>query len=107
MPANRGQKPPRKRAAMRKGEALRAKSAGSMQPIGKHRAKAKAKPEIEPAVRITGVKQSREPRTFFEASRSNAPMELSSSETRRMQKIQRAAEDDPQAYMEACRAKAR
>jgi hypothetical protein len=48
-----------------------------------------------------------EPLTFFEASRSDAPMVLSESETARMWEIQRAAERDPKAYMEACRAKAR
>lgn len=48
-----------------------------------------------------------EPTTFYAASQSEAPMVLSASETKRMRKIQEAAESDTAAYMEACRAKAR
>jgi hypothetical protein len=48
-----------------------------------------------------------EPLTFFESSRSDAPMMLSGAETARMWEIQQLAERDPKAYMEACRAKAR
>jgi hypothetical protein len=55
MPSNHGQKPPKKSAAKRKGAALSAKSAGALQPIGKRKPKAKAKPEVEPAKRIAGV----------------------------------------------------
>jgi hypothetical protein len=54
MTPNHGQQPPKKRAATRKG-AIVAKTDGAMQPVGKRRTKAKAKPEIEPAKRITGV----------------------------------------------------
>lgn len=50
---------------------------------------------------------SSEPATFFEASRSQSPTMLSAPETERMHEIQRSAERDPQAYMEACRAEAR
>jgi len=55
MPTNQGNQPPRKQAARRKGAALRAKTGSSMQPIGKRKPKAKPKPEVAPAQRITGV----------------------------------------------------
>lgn len=63
MPANRGDRPPKKRAAKRKGAAM-AKAASSMQPVGKRKAKAKAKPEIEPAKRIVGVGAKAKPVTL-------------------------------------------
>jgi hypothetical protein len=47
-----------------------------------------------------------EPATFYEASRSVSPTILSPAEVTRRQEIQRIAERDPEAYMEACRAEA-
>ncbi|HEX3909856.1 MAG TPA: hypothetical protein VHW67_04040 [Solirubrobacteraceae bacterium] len=34
---------------------MSAKSAGALQPVGKRKPKAKAKPEVEPAKRIAGI----------------------------------------------------
>ena len=59
----------------------------------------------------TGIRSMRisrgeaEPLTFFEAS--EGPTVLSAVEAERMWAIQRDADTDPEAYMEACRAKAR
>jgi hypothetical protein len=109
MPANRGQKPPDARAAKRKGAALRAKSSGALQPIGRRRAKAKAKPEIEPAKRIAGVKQRGQAKagSLVAFSESDAAVKLSKDQiedlvawSRRLEKL---AEGDPKAYLDACR----
>ncbi len=78
---------------------LQAGAAGSTQPI--------TKAKVARAPRIAGLKPLREPGKFLEASKSSAPTVLSSAETSRMWEIQHAAERDPAAFMEACRAKAR
>ena len=51
--------------------------------------------------------QGPEPKTFLEASRSQSPTMLTQGETDQVRAIQRAAEDDPRTYLEACRAEAR
>jgi hypothetical protein len=48
---------------------------------------------------------SDEPATFVEAD--ERPMSLSVAATKQMIAIQHAADSDPEAYMEACRAKGR
>jgi hypothetical protein len=55
---------------------------------------------------IGGVKPV-EPPELLESSKSDLPTILSAAETKRMWEIQEAAERDPAAYIEACRAKAR
>jgi hypothetical protein len=105
MPANE-QQPPRKRAAKRKGAALRAKSAGALQPIGKQRAK--AKPEIEPAGRIAGVSPvKRATGSLVAFSESAARLDVTGGQAADFEawqgRVQDLAARDPEAYAEACR----
>jgi hypothetical protein len=107
MPAN-GKKPPRNRAAKRKGAALRAKSAGALQPIGKQKEKAKAKPEIEPAVRIAGVSPvKRAMGSLVVFSESAARLDVTDAQAADFaawqSRVQDLAARDPETYAEACR----
>jgi hypothetical protein len=108
MTPNHGQQPPKKRAAKRKGAALRARSAGLMQPIGKRKPNAKAKPEIEPAVRIAGVSPvKRATGSLVAFSESGAQLNVTDEQAADFAawqgRVQDLAARDPEAYAEACR----
>jgi len=108
MPANHEQQPPKKRAAKRKGATLRAKAAGLMQPIGKRKPKVKAKPEIEPAVRIAGVSSvKRATGSLVAFSESGARLDVTDEQAADFaawqSRVQNLAARDPEAYAEACR----
>jgi hypothetical protein len=58
----------------------------------------------KPRGRIAGEP---EPQTFPESAFSTAPTVLTPNQRHRLREIQAAADRDPQAYMEACRRRAR
>lgn len=88
---------------------MSAKSGSSMQPAGKRKPRAKAKPEIGPAPRIAGVKARGKAAGLSLVGLSEAKKlpSMTAKERKAMlawrDRVETLAQQDPEAYAEACR----
>ncbi len=106
MPPQRRRRPPK--AAKQKGANVGRNADGALQPVGRRQPKAKGKPEIEPAVRITGVSPVKRVTgslvAFSEsAAKLNVTGEQAADFAAWQSRVQDLATRDPEAYAEACR----